>query len=494
MLSCHNHVLILQGLILHFNYSTATMMKKYIYPINFILVFSFIMSCNVLDQEPEFQIATSQAFANETNATAAVNGLYNEAQLIYNWRSQTLGELASDLVQSIDTWDAFNVIDEFRLTPDNTEVDDLYTQSYRVIDVANNIIAFVPDVPEMSDELKDDFLGQAYGFRGMVFFELARYFGGIPGVYGELGVVLPLEPSIGVTEASRAARASLEATYSQILEDLLQAEALLPEARANNFLTRSRLVKSSVRGMLARVHLYLGNYAEAENYANLVLNNGSYQLVPNFADAFRTDFSEESVFEMHYNNVDFSGFRQWYYPASLGGRGGICFHEEFAEEILARVGEDDRSDLIALNPTPRGDVYFPTKFDELQNASNVPVIRTAEMYLIRGEARAMQGNITDGVDDLNAVRNRAGLDDAQAAGQEVLVDLILEERKFEFAAEGHRYFDMARTGRAVEVFSNLERTNGTTTYSIGNINRILFPIPNSELLTNPNMEQNVAYR
>jgi hypothetical protein len=105
------------------------------------------MGCNVLDQKPEFQIATNEAFSNPINAEATLNGLYNEAQLVYNWRSQTIGELASDLVQSIDTWDNFNVIDEFRQTPDNTEIDDLYTQLYRTIDLANNIIAFAPGVP-----------------------------------------------------------------------------------------------------------------------------------------------------------------------------------------------------------------------------------------------------------------------------------------------------------------------------------------------------------
>jgi starch-binding outer membrane protein, SusD/RagB family len=467
--------------------------KNRLLPLAFILSLGIGVSCNVLDHDPQAQIATDEAFANPVNAEAALNGLYNEAQLVYNWRAQTLGELASDLVQSIDTWDAFNVIDEFRQTPDNTEVDDLYTQLYRTIDVANNIIAFAPGVPGLSPERLNDMLGQAYAFRGMMYFELVKYFGGIPGKYGELGVVLETTPSAGVNADSYKARASLTDTWEQVRSDLEMAESLLPEARANNFLTRSRLVKSAATAMLARYHLYLDNWSQAEALASQVIGAGPYDLVVPFSDIFRSDFSAESVFEMHYNVVDFSGFRQWYYPASLNGRGGLSFHPPFAQELLARQGEDQRSNLIALNPA-FGGVYYSTKFDQLQNASNVPVIRIAEMYLIRAEARARQGNVSGGLEDLNRVRNRAGLGNATAASAEALVDAILEERKFEFAIEGHRFFDMTRTNRAVSVFQNLPRTTGASLYSIGDERLFVFPIPNSEIFTNPNMVQNLAYR
>ncbi|KEO74494.1 RagB/SusD family nutrient uptake outer membrane protein [Anditalea andensis] len=471
-------------------------MNKNIYKsfsIALMLSLAVNFGCNVLDHEPQFQIATDEAFANPVNAEASLNGLYNEAQLVYNWRVQTLGELASDLVQSVDTWDNFNVIDEFRQTPDNTELDDLYTQIYRTIDLANNIIAFAPGVPGLDEARVNNMLGQAYTFRGMMYFELAKYFGGIPGKYGELGVVIETEPSIGINDQSFKSRATLDETWNQIRTDLEMGESLLPETRTGNFLTRSRLVKAAATAMLARYYLYLDNWAQAESYATQVISQASYQLVTPFSDIFRTDFSAESIFEMHYNVVDFSGFRQWYYPASLNGRGGLSFHRPFAAELLARVGLDTRSDMIALNPA-FGGVYYSTKFDQLQNASNVPVIRIAEMYLIRAEARGRQDNINPGLEDLNAVRNRAGLPDASAASGAELVELVLDERKFEFAIEGHRFFDMARTDRAIATFSNIPRTTGASLYSIGSRDRYIMPIPNSEIFTNPNMVQNPAYR
>lgn len=469
-------------------------MRNFIYKYLLIGLLAFVsLQCNVLDQDPQFQIATDEAFSNPVNAEAALNGMYNEAQLVYNWRVQTLGELASDLVQSIDTWDNFNVIDEFRQTPDNTEFDDLYTQIYRTIDVANNIIAFAPGVPGLTPERVNDMLGQAHTFRGMMYFELVKYFGGIPGKYGELGMVMELEPSQGISEDSFKERPSLQATWDQLRADLELGASLLPESRANNFLSRSRLVRAAATSMLARYHLYLDNWSEAEQLATQVINQAAYELAVPYSDIFRTDFSSESVFEMHYNVVDFSGFRQWYYPASLNGRGGLSFHPPFAQELLARQGTDQRSDLIALNPA-FGGVYYTTKFDELQNASNVPVIRIAELYLIRAEARANTGNIAGGLEDLNIIRNRAGLGNASASSPEELVDLVLDERKFEFVAEGHRFFDMTRTSRAIDVFRNLPRTTGASTYSIEDRNRFIMPIPNSEIFTNPNMIQNEAYR
>ncbi|MBD0259103.1 MAG: RagB/SusD family nutrient uptake outer membrane protein, partial [Cytophagales bacterium] len=94
------------------------------------------VSCDVLEQTPQSQISTNQAFANENGANGAVNGLYNLVQAVYDWRVQCLGDLASDVTQSVDTWDAFINVDEYVTTRDNSEVEDLYTVLYRAVDLA----------------------------------------------------------------------------------------------------------------------------------------------------------------------------------------------------------------------------------------------------------------------------------------------------------------------------------------------------------------------
>lgn len=171
-------------------------MKKIIYKYSLVLA-ALAFGCNTLDQEPQSQISTDAAFANPNSAQGAVNGMYNILQGVYDWRVQVLSDVASDVSQQIDTWDALINIDEYSLTPDNSEVEDLYATLYRLVDISNAIIANVDNVPGLDAAKKDDFKGQAYGLRGIAYFELARFWGGIPGVYGTKGVVIRTTPPLG---------------------------------------------------------------------------------------------------------------------------------------------------------------------------------------------------------------------------------------------------------------------------------------------------------
>lgn len=103
--------------------------------------------------------------------------------------------------------------------------------------------------------------------------------------------------------------------------------------------------------------------------------------------------------------------------------------------------------------------------------------------------------LDDAIDDLNEVRTRAGVDEITTTPgtKEEVLELIWNERKLEFAFEGHRFFDLARTGQIMDVLQNIDRMNGPAV-SIPEIGRAVFPIPRFELDANPNMEQNEAYR
>ncbi|HCR54335.1 MAG TPA: RagB/SusD family nutrient uptake outer membrane protein, partial [Cytophagales bacterium] len=136
-------------------------MKKTIYKYSLVILATLVFSCNTLDQEPRSQISTDAAFADPNSAQGAVNGMYNILQGVYEWRVQVLSDISADVSQQIDTWDALIAVDEFGLTPDNSEVEDLYSILFRLIDISNAIIANVDKVPGLSDALKDDFKGQA---------------------------------------------------------------------------------------------------------------------------------------------------------------------------------------------------------------------------------------------------------------------------------------------------------------------------------------------
>jgi hypothetical protein len=444
----------------------------------------------VLDKEPQAQISNNRAFADENAANGAVNGMYNLVQSVYDWRVQCISDLASDITQSIDTWDAFINLDEYQVTRDNSEIEDLYSVLYRTIDLTNHIIAHVPEL-NLPQDRDDDLTGQAYFVRGMMYFELARFWGGIPTGYSEAGVVIRTEPSRRIDAGSFGPRTSLADTYAQVQADLEQALVRLPETRGTAAQLRGRAVKATARALLARLHLYLGQYDRVEQYATAVINDGRYALAKPYEAIFRTRNSNESVFEVQFGVNDISGLRNWYYPASAGGRGGLALHEAFYRELTANPA-DERAKLTAYNEN--AGVYYPTKYNTAGNSDNTHVIRMAEVYLNRAEARAYLDDLPGARQDLDAVRSRAGLPNTTAASKEALLDSILRERKLEFFQEGHRWFDLVRTGRAVGTLVNVTRSKGSRPVSLGLPARQVLPFPTSEVLANPNLEQNQAYR
>lgn len=451
-----------------------------------IVVLTCLASCDRLDVKPKSQVSSDQAFADLNNAEAVVNGMYNNLQTVYMWRVQVITDVASDMSQQVDTWDALIGPDEFNFSIDNSEVDDLYTSLYRCIDIANNIIAYVPDM-DIAQGSKDNLMGQAYFVRGLAYFDLARLFGGYPNVYGTAGVVITLTPSKGISEADFSSRSSLRATYDQVEADLQEALAKLPATSP-----AGKANKRAANALLARYYLYNQQWEQAEQFATAAIA-GSALTTP-FASIFTTKNTPESVFELQFNANDGQGLRQWYFPSSLGGRGGTALHDEMYQKITANAA-DERGKLTALNTT--AGTYYTTKWSAPQNADNFQLLRLAEQFLIRAEARAEKSatDLSGALGDLNAVRVRAGLGPVSAASKEEMVQAILEERKLEFVGEGQRWFDVIRKGRAMTEFSGVRRTKGSVpSYSIGTPGKQVLPIPSAEMRTNTKLEQNEAYR
>ena len=454
-----------------------------------ILLITSVSACNVLDINPLSQISSSQAFASLNSAEGVVNGMYNNLQTVYMWRVQVISDVASDMSQQVDTWDALISADEFNFSADNSEVEDLYTSLYRCVDISNSIIANVPEMTAPQTN-KDDLMGQAYFVRGLAYFDLTRFFGGIPKVYGTEGVVIKLTPSVGVTDTDFAPRSSLTESYAQVEKDLLEAINKLPETRASNDLSKAKATKAAARALLARLYLYNQQWDKAEQYATLAIAN--LPLSTSFEAIFRSRNSAESIFELQFNATDGGGLRNWYYPSSLSGRGGTAIHDATYAEIIANPA-DARAALTAKNTT--ANVFYTTKWNTAQNADNVQLLRRSEQYLIRAEARAELNNLTGSAADLNVVRTRAGLGATAATTKAALITAILQERKLEFVGEGMRWFDVIRRGLALTTFADVKRSKGSLpAYSIKSAGKQVLPIPSAEIRTNTNVVQNEAYR
>jgi hypothetical protein len=239
-----------------------------------------------------------------------------------------------------------------------------------------------------------------------------------------------------------------------------------------------RATRYAASALLARVYLYKGDYALASEKATDVIEHGGYSII-DYGAVFE-DGSAESIFEIDFTDLNRNRIAEYNFPKSLNGRREVAPSPSL---LTAYEADDVRyTATIAF----AGALPYPVKYQDLAiGADNVIVLRLAEMYLIRAEAQArLQGDITAIQDDINVIRDRAGLDDTDASSYGALLSAIEQERRVEFAFEGHRWFDLVRTGRATEVLTNVHSVDQT-----------LFPIPLEEILTNksPGMQQNSGY-
>lgn len=454
-----------------------------------IILLVAAVGCDVLDQDPQTAISEDIAIRDQKSATAALNGLYDQLQSGNYYGSNLLitGDVTSDISQSVGTWDFYREMDTFVTSAGNLEVRNLWSQLYATVNHANNIIADVPDLEDAPQSFKDQTLGEAHFIRALAYFDLNRLFGGVPNVAGTMGVPIITEPSRQIDENSFPSRPSLEDSYGQVETDLQQAEQLL-----SGFSSPNRVSEAAVKALFARYYLYVQDFEQAEQYATDVIEDYGFDLVDDFASIFLDENTSEAIFELAFNTTDDNAIRFWYFPSSGGGRGDIALHEDYAEMVIARA-DDERADLIAFDNNVGA--YYPTKYQKSGGDDNIQVLRLAEMYLNRAEARARLDtpDLNGARDDLNEIRNRAGLNDTDAVTRQEVLDAIELERGIEFIEEGHRWFDLVRTDRATTVLTNIDRTNGDPV-SLTDEGRMVFPIPSRDIDANENLEQNEAYQ
>lgn len=447
-----------------------------------------LSSCSsVLDRDPLNEVDASIVVTDKSSANAAVAGLYNEMQDgdYYGYNFVIIGDISADIAESIGTWDFYREMDTYQVSAaGNTENNNFYTRAYATINVANNVLKKVTALDNITPEDKNPMLGAAYFVRALALFDLTRLYGGVPGVIGTMGMPIMTEPTNSVPEVLFPSRPTLEASYAAVEDDLLMALDLLPESG-----NRSIASKGAARALLSRLYLYLKDYDNVIDYSTDVIDDANYGLNPTFADIFENKLGMESVFELNFNSNDQSEIRNWYNP--VGGRGDLTTHASFYQEATANP--DDVRGLLYGFAASNGN--YQTKYQKPGGLDNIMILRLAEMYLNRAEALANNDDIENGIADLNMIRNRAGIGDItpEPATKEELIAAIIQERKLEFAFEGHRYFDLMRSGEIFNVLQNIPRRNGPAV-GLSEVGRALFPIPNFEIDANPNLLQNEAYR
>jgi hypothetical protein len=431
-----------------------------------------LVSCKkFLEVEPVDSVSDGQTIVDKASAETATRGLYRalSADGYYGLTFQSIGYLSGDNVQWTGSQSIVQQFISHNVRADNANIASAWSAIYSTINRANHVISKVPAVtdPLLTQTLRNQLLGEAYFVRALAYFDLARTWG---------GVQLVLEPTSSATDKKGITRSSLSETYAQVLSDLTAAEPLLAETT-----NRVRATKKTVWALRARYHLYQKEWALAETYATRLLNDAAgYQLVKPYSAFFANNAvtTPESIFELSYSSTYTNGHRnQWQPPANNGTRQWAPADAFLTLVNDANIG-GNRSALVAK--TSQG-LWYGNLYYRSPATDPAYVLRIAEQYLIRAEARAQDKKLTEALADLNAVRSRAGLTNSTATTQDEILLAIENERRIEFAFEPHRWFDLVRTDRAAAVLGVTDK------------NKWVLPVPAGEVLIDVSLKQNFSY-
>ncbi|MDT0674968.1 RagB/SusD family nutrient uptake outer membrane protein [Autumnicola musiva] len=449
-------------------------MKKYrLIFATFLIGIAFTSCEDELNIEPAQEISTEVALSSGENVENILIGAYEEAGQAdsYGGDIQMLSDLYGFTNEATWRGTFTQPRDVFRknIFVDNSYVRDIWLNGYEVINQANLV---VDNIELVDEEEQDNIAGQAMFLRALTYFDLVRLYGA-PYEAGQEnsqpGVPLSLEGVIDYSGNLEIPRNSVEEVYNQILEDLNNAFEMLPAS--NSFFAD----KYAAKALLARVYLQQGNYTGARDAANDVIENSDHSLTDTYEEAFNNEVdSDEYIFAFQVTTQGGGNDLVLHYAQEdLGGRGGdITVNPEFIEMFDSET--DDRSSFF-YESDDNGETLTSKYTNQF---ANIPVIRLAEMYLIRAEANFRLGTSIGNTptEDINVIRERANANLLDNVG----LDEILKERELELAFEGFLIQDLQRTMRPV---GDLEYDD----------ERLTFPIPQREMDVNSLLEQNPGY-
>jgi hypothetical protein len=428
---------------------------------------------------PQDQVSAATVFSNDANAQEALTGLYiavmTGSRTLLNGGMDLYGGLSSD---ELGNTTANPFIDPFRtneLTAGNIYCASLYSTAYNIIFAANSLIAGLNASSGVSARVKAQLRGEAEVVRALEYFYLVNLYGGVP-----------LVTSINFQATERLARDSVAGVYAQIEADLTDAAQVLSTAYLSSASypgARTRPNRLAAMALLARIWLYRGDWALAEQEADTVIGSGMYQLEPGLDSVFSSS-SPEAIWQFQPVDSLFETADAAAFVPRPGFRPGYALTPDWLAAV--EPGDLRRVDWVDSAVVFGKTYFYPFKYKVNVDTQYNMVIRLAEVYLIRAEARAQQGNIGGAQADLDLVRQRAGLGLTSADDVASLLTAILHERQVELVAEwGHRWLDLKRMGMADAVLGS-EKPGWVSTDT-------LYPIPAEQLTANPALMQNPGY-
>src|SRR5258706_5552992 len=439
----------------------------------------FLCSCKKFVDvgTPKVKIGGDYVFTNDETATATVLGMFSKISETFSVASGTTslyGGLLADELRDYTSGTDQQQFFQNSLSISNSAIEISWRDWYKYIYYSNAIIVRLNTSTSVSALLKSQLKGEALLTRSFCYFYLTNFWGDVPLITGT-----------DYRINSLVSRTSKSQIYQQTISDLKEAESLLNDNYLNgsNSITTERVRpnKWAATALLARIYLYTNDWANAEQKATSIINNSSqYSLLANLNDVFKKN-SMESIWQLLPVK---SGFNTW--EGNLFILTAAPNSVSLRNELINSIETLDNRKNIWVGTFTSGTqaYYFPYKYKVKTGASlseYVTILRLAEQYLIRAEARAQQSNISGAQADLNTIRVRAGLLNTSANDKSSLLIAIGQERRIEFFAEwGQRWLDLKRTNQADVVLAPLKAPNWQSTDT-------LYPIPQSEILKNSNL-------
>lgn len=450
-------------------------MKK-IYNSLIIIAVFLLGSCSVLDVEPTQSVPAAEAIKDRIGLERALTGSYDALQSAgyYGREYLVLADLASDNLIWTGTTAGYNQINNNNVLSDNGIIESIWASVYTGINRVNYVIEAIPQLGDFTEQQRKQYNGEAHFLRALHHFNLVRTFGGVP---------IRTKPVKANESDLNVPRNSVEQVYQQVFADLLTA-------RENPSIAgpAGRASKGAAFALAARV--YLTYYSISNNpvhldsaifCANRVITNFNYQLADNYGMLFGNNPNQENIFVVDFIAQDRNRLAEYFFTRNLSGR------KEFspsATMLAAYTAQDTVRKKVSTAQAADG--AYVVKYSDIANGTDkVPVIRLAEMHLIMAEAHARKnGEAAIIRNHLNIIRDRAGLDPFTGNDISALLLAIENERRLEFAFEGHRWFDLIRTNRIGQIIPGLPDCYR------------LFPIPLSEIQANEAIrpsDQNPCY-
>ncbi len=464
---------------------------------NSLLAYLVLTACwaceEDLFQQPITDKSVDSFFSNEGEIESAVNGAYDALQLtgLYNLYIPAIGEIPSDnTFDEVPANDGgrYGELDEFKVITSNEVITDIWRDAYLGIQRTNVILNRIGAISFSSERIKEARIGEMKFIRALLYFNLVRIYGDIP---------LVTQETLDPTTYFGQGRTSTEEVYLQILQDLQEAVASLPSVADRP----GRVIQTAAQALLAKVLMTRGNFLEAKAQLDKLLASERHQLQAHPADVFalENELNPEIIFAVQFasgvngNNEGSDAFVQFSPSGTVNGAKGhnlpnrdfIQLYEEQDLRKEAFIG-------VTVQGTPFCKKYKRPTTEPNDGESDWIVLRYADVLLLLAECEQELGNLVAAAHYLNQVRARAGLPNTTAVDAGELATAIELERRLELIGEGHRWFDLLRTGKAIDTMNRWFASNTSLGIKVEETD-LLMPIPQNQIDTDPSLVQNPGY-